>query len=89
MTEPNAYANITTATTTQVYTGAVTLVAIIVNTTAAGTIKIIDNTAGSTANVATLAASVAAGTYYYNIRLSVGLRIITAGNSDITCVYKN
>jgi hypothetical protein len=84
----NAYANITTGTTTQVFTGACTLVAIVVNTTAAGSIKIIDGTSGSTANVGTLKSSVVEGTYLYNISLASGIRIITASASDVTIVYR-
>jgi hypothetical protein len=81
------YAYIATATTTQVYTGGCRLIRIVVNTTAAGTINIIDGTAGSTTNVGLLKASVAEGTYYYGIKLTTGLRVITGGASDITVVY--
>jgi hypothetical protein len=84
----NSYTNITSGTTTQVYTGACTLVAIIVNTTAAGSIKIIDGTSGSTANVGTLKSSVQEGDYNYNITLGNGLRIVTAATSDITIVWR-
>lgn len=76
--------NIATNTTTQVATGKGILQAITVNTAAAGSIKIIDNTTGSTANIGTLKASVAEGTYWYNVTFAVGLRIITAGATDIT-----
>lgn len=84
----NSFAYITTGATTQVISQACTLVAIIVNTTAAGSIKVIDGTSGSTANVATLKSSVAEGTYLYNISLGSGLRIITAAASDITVVFR-
>lgn len=84
----NDYAYISTATTTQVYTGPCVLVAITVNTTAAGAISIIDNTSGSTVNVGILKASVAEGTYYYNLAFKNGIRIITAGASDITVAYR-
>lgn len=88
----NDYTNITTGATTQIYTGRCTLVAIVVNTTAAGSIKIIDGTSGSTANVGTLKASISEGTYNYGapagITLATGLRIITAGASDITVVWR-
>lgn len=87
--QPNAYKNITTATTTQVYTGQCTLVSITVNTTSAGTIKIIDGTSGTTANVATIAASVLPQTFVYNITMTNGIRIVTAGASDITVMFKN
>lgn len=78
---------IATNTTTQVATGRGTLQAITVNTTSAGSIKIIDNTAGSTANIGTLKASVAEKTYWYNCVFANGLRIITAGASDITVTW--
>jgi hypothetical protein len=86
--EQFSYAYIASATTTQVKSGATFLKAIVVNTTAAGTIGIIDNTSGSTVNVGQLKASVVEGTYEYNIRLSAGLRIVTGAASDITVVYR-
>lgn len=79
--------NITTATTTQVATGKCILHSIVVNTAAAGTIKIIDGIAGTTANVGTLAASVAAGTYLYDVQMAAGIRIVTAAASDLTVTY--
>lgn len=81
------YAYISSATTTQVSTGRCKLIAIVVNTTAAGTIGIIDGASGSTVNVGQLKTSVAEGTYHYGITLSQGLRIITGAGSDITVVY--
>lgn len=83
------YTYINTATTTQVEPSAGhTLVAIVVNTTAAGAIGIIDGTSGSTVNVGQLKASIAEGTYLYNASLSKGIRIITAAASDITVITK-
>jgi hypothetical protein len=79
---------ISTATTTQVKTGAGTLIAIVVGTTSAGTIKIIDGTAGSTVNVCELQASILPGTYMFNTTFESGLRIVTAGASLITVIYK-
>jgi hypothetical protein len=81
------YTNISTNTTTTVFTGKGFLHSIVVNTTAAGSIKIIDNTTGTTANVGTLKASVAEGTYLYDVAISAGLIIITAGASDITVAW--
>ncbi len=81
------YNNITTNTTTQVATGRGVLHSVVVNTTAAGSIKLIDGTAGTTANIGTLKASIAEGTYLYDIVFSTGLRIVTAGSSDITVNY--
>lgn len=79
--------NITTATTTQVDTGQGQLVAITVNTTANGAISLIDNTGGSTANIGTMKANIAENTYWYLYNYVAGLRIITAGASDITVIY--
>lgn len=79
--------NIATNTTIQVATGRGVLQAITINNTSAGSIKIIDNTSGSTANIGILKASIAEGTYWYNCLFTTGLRIITAGTSDITVTY--
>ncbi len=84
----NDYVYITTGTTTQVYTGACTLVAIVVNSTAAGSIKIIDGTAGVTANVGTLKSSVVEGVYEYNVTMGNGIRIVTGAASDITVIFR-
>ena len=78
---------IATATTTQVATGRGVLQAITVNTTSNGAISIIDDTSGSTVNIGSLKASVAEGTYWYNCSFAKGLRIITAGASDITVTW--
>jgi hypothetical protein len=89
MINPNIYekTNITTGTTTQVFTGPGVLHSIIVNTTAAGTIKIIDGTSGTTANVGTLKASVVEGAYRYDVNMANGCRIVTGAASDITVTY--
>lgn len=88
MRDDYKYTNIASATTTQVNTGPTRLIRIVVNTTAAAAITIVDNTTGSTPAVATIAASPAIGSvFYYGIRLTTGLRIITAGASDITVVW--
>lgn len=87
MKDDYKYAYISTATTTQVFSGAGKLIRIIVTETAAGAISIIDNTTGSTVNVGQLKASIAEGNYEFGINLVNGLRIITAGASKITVVY--
>ena len=81
------YAYISTATTTQVFTGRSKLIRIIVGETAAGAIGIIDNTAGTTVNVGELKASVVEGPYEFGVTLAAGLRIVTGGASKITVVY--
>lgn len=85
--DKNQYSYISSATTTQVATGPVTLKKIIVGETAAGSIKIIDGTSGTTTNVAELKASVVEGEYEFNVRLAAGLRIVTGAASKITVVY--
>lgn len=59
---------------------------IIVNTTAAGTIKIYDG--GVTGKlIASLKSNVAEGTYSYDIAIQTNLTIVLAAASDITVVY--
>ena len=81
------YTYIAGAATTQVFTGSGVLHSITVNTTAAGAISVIDDTSGSTVNVASLKASIAENTYTYDVVMKKGLRIITAGASDITVAW--
>lgn len=83
-----SYANITTATTTTVKSGAGFVHAITVNTTAAGAITIYDNTAGSGTKIGTLKASVAEQTFILNVTFGTGLTIVTAAASDITVSWR-
>lgn len=89
MTNPDIYQKtyIATATTTQVFTGTGVLHSIVVNSTAAGTVTVIDGTSGSTPNVAVLKASIVEGTYLYDCAVATGLRIITGAASDITVTW--
>lgn len=80
--------NIASATTTTVKSGSGYLNRIVINTTAAGTITIYDNTAASGTKIATIAASAAQGTYTYQGRFAIGLTIVTAAASDITVSYQ-
>jgi len=82
------YTYIDSATTTQVFSGRGMLHSIVIGETAAGTIKVIDNTAGSTANIATIKASMPEGTYKFNCSIASGLRIITAAASKITVIWE-
>ncbi len=82
------YTNISTGTTTQVATGKGKLHSIVVNTTANGTIIIADSTSTTTPAIGTLKASVAEGTFFYDVYFANGLRIVTAGASDITVCWK-
>lgn len=85
---PQNYTNITTATTTTVKSGRGTLTRLVINTTAAGTITLYDNTAGSGTKIGTLKASVGEGTYMYGVRFTTGLTIVTAAASDVTVVWE-
>jgi hypothetical protein len=78
------YTNIDSATTTTVISGSGILKSITINETAAGAITVYDNTAGSGTKIATLKASIAEGTYEYNVLFRTGLTIVTAGASNIT-----
>lgn len=78
---------ISSATTTQVASGKCILHAITIGETAAGTIKIIDGTSGSTVNVAELKASIAEGTYTFDCTMALGIRIITAGATKCTVLW--
>jgi hypothetical protein len=78
------------AATTQVVTGKGVLRKIVVNTPiASSTIKLIDNTSGSTVNIGTITNTSAVEPYElcYDIKFRTGLRIITSGADDITVVY--
>ena len=88
VTEGHQYAYIGTATTTQVKTGNGILHKIIIGETSAGAISIIDNTSGTTVNLASLKASIVEGTYVFDCVFNAGLRIITAGASKITVIYE-
>ena len=76
------------STLSQVKTGAGYLHAIIVNSAAAGAITVYDGTSTSGTKIATLKASVAEGTYMYNVKFSTGLRVEMASNPNITVSYR-
>ncbi len=80
--------NITTATTTVIKTGSGLLHCITVNTTAAGTITIYDNTAASGTKIGTIKASVAENSYFFDAKFATGLTIVTAAASDITVSWR-
>lgn len=87
MQKDEKYTNIASATTTTVKSGSGYLQRITINTTAAGTIVVYDNTAGSGTKIASFPASAVVGTYEFGCRFSVGLTIVTGAASDITVVY--
>jgi hypothetical protein len=80
--------NITTATTTTVKTGAGVLHKLIIGTTAAGTITIYDNTAGSGTIIAKFKASMPEGVYVIDASFAIGLTVVTGAASDISVVYR-
>jgi hypothetical protein len=85
-----SYANITTATTTTVKTGAGVLLGVIVNSAGAGsTITLYANTAGSGTKIATLT-SAAQTSLTYDLAFTTGLTAVTASGTpaDITIVYR-
>lgn len=83
-----AFTFITTAATTTVKSSAGKLVAIVVGTTAAGSITIYDNTAASGTKIGVLKSSIAEGTYLFNADFKTGLTIVTAAASDITVIWE-
>jgi hypothetical protein len=67
----------------QVATGPTTLERVVVNTTSAWTVGFIDGTSGTTVNVGQLKSSIAEGTYFYNLRLASGLRVVTSATGMV------
>ena len=78
-----AKSSITTATTTQVLSDACSKVIIQNNIALTGTIKVIDGTTGTTANVATITNPAVGDTYEY-WDFNTGVRIVTSATCDIT-----
>lgn len=74
---------ITDNTATQVETGRVRKAIVQVNAALTGTIKVIDNTSGTTANVATIT-NPAVGDRYEYWDFQTGVRIIASTTCDIT-----
>jgi len=82
----NAY--ISTATTTVVKTGGGVLHAITLGETAAGSITIYDNTAGSGTIIAVLKASIVEQTFIFDVAFATGLTVVTAGASKLNVSYR-
>ena len=83
------YVNITSAVTTQVFTGKGILHSVIINNIGSlGTITIADSTSATSPRVGiiTLASSPAADKFY-DVSISSGLRIVTSATPDITVTY--
>ena len=87
MTTQN-FTNIATNTTTVVKSGRGNLGAVIVNTSAAGTVTMYDNTAASGTKIGTLKSSIAEGSYLFNVRFMTGLTIVTGAASDLTVTWE-
>lgn len=84
------YYYITSANTYQVKEGRGRLYKIVFNKpVASSTVKVIDGTAGSTANIATITNTSAEEPYElcYDLIFRHGLRIVTSGADDITILY--
>lgn len=88
------FLHVASAATSIVVGAACKLIAINVNTTAAGAVNVYNAattlTCSSTNLVASLKASIAEGTYLaQGKKLATGLVVVTLGSSDITIVYAN
>lgn len=80
-----AYAYITDTTATQVDSGPIKQAIIQVNAALSGTIKVIDGTSGTTANVATITNPPAGSIFCYST-LKNGLLVIASGACDVTAM---
>jgi hypothetical protein len=78
-----AYSNIVDDTATNVVTGACPRAIVQVNAALTGTIKIIDGTSGTTANVATITDPTVGNIYEY-WDFKTGVRVIASGACNIT-----
>ena len=81
------YTLITDDTATQCKTGAGVLKYIQINAALTGTIKVIDNTSGTTANIGTITNPAVGDRYFAGLDFTAGLRIIASGSCNITVVY--
>ena len=88
--EAGNYTYITTGATTVINKGRTVLEFIIVNKALTGTVKIIDGSAGTTANVGILTNGTTAplGTVQYNIICNNGLSIVNSATEDLTIVWR-
>lgn len=81
---PYSYTHISTNKTTNVATQSGVLHSIVVNTTAAGAITVAD----ALGTIAVLKASIAEGTYLYDVRFVGKLDVTTAAASDVTVTFE-
>ncbi len=90
MDEGHEYTHISTATTTNIGIGTnrITLKAVLINTSAAGTVTVKDGTS----TVAVFKASIAEGQYLFGrdgIVIGGGCTIVTGAASDVTVIWTN
>jgi hypothetical protein len=86
--DAGSYAYISTATTTQVKSGTGVLKRIIVGSpVTAGTITIVDNTAGSTAMMVVTSSGAIPFVIDCDLQFALGLRVITTEAQKVTLVY--
>ena len=75
----------------QIFSGRGLLRAVVINTTAASSIVLTDDlltaSAGTSGNIGVIQASALPGTYRYDISISKGLTVYSAGSSDITVCW--
>ena len=81
------FANIATATTTLVKSGAGSLASITVNGGTMGSITVYDSLTAAGTKIATVAAPVAGMVLPYGVRFKTGLTIVTAEATDLTVSY--
>lgn len=89
--EAATHTHITTATTTQVVTGNATLIAVVFNKpVASSTVKLIDNSSGSTVNIGTITNTADVKPYmlFYGIHCATGIRVITDSADDISIIWE-
>jgi hypothetical protein len=83
-----SYHATTTAGTAVLKTSKGIIHAVTINTDAAGTVILYDNTSCTGTKIATLEASAPVGTYTYNAIFNTGLCVTTAATTDLTIMYK-
>lgn len=86
-----AYKHISTGTNTQIKATPGTLHTLVINTTVASTITVVDTSAANCSggvNIAVFPASAVVGTYTYDVATVNGLCITTAGASDLTVSFR-
>lgn len=78
---------ISTATTTQIYTGPVRLVYVNINKALTGTVTIQDGDGTTNTTFAVYAVGTPAQSFLWNATFSRGLRVITSAADDVTIIY--